>query len=426
MANIKQSNSSLQNPAWLFLFAVVALDSLFSYFGRNLAGIAFPVNSLLPLWLVIAVFKVGIKQLIPPLSSLIWVTAAVTGFLVGIVIIPGEHWFLLFKIGTAVTAFIIGVGTGRWNNDANQFIKLFLIVGGIYVAVCTVALLQLFPSILPVEKDIGNYQGNLIVRPSVTVDQNFQIFYVFMPALVLSMRFKKLSGGFALFFTICALFVLAKLQTRSGVILIANVVLFSLLAPLRFPHLGRRKIIALPVIILILLALSFDQVIESSEEITQRFSQQRFNTFYGRLYSAQYMFENLLNPEFWLPRGEAEFVRKTGNIPHFTPTAFYLQGGLLAIIAWVAIFMVPLLKMSRMFLKGRLDEAGVMIFIGSLTAFIAQLSLNAPYFEQTWLWAAAAIGTIKRLDRQARLKPRVEKSQEWPNQHVGSTSLGKT
>ena len=120
------------------------------------------------------------------------------------------------------------------------------------------------------------------------------------------------------------------------------------------------------------------------------------------MHQSQYMFENLLNPEFWLPKGEGDFLKKTGNLPHFTPTAFYLQGGLLAIIAWVAIFMKPLITLSRMFMKGKLDEVAIMIFIGAVTSFVAQLSLNAPYFEQTWLWAGAAIGVIKRLQDERK------------------------
>jgi len=210
------------------------------------------------------------------------------------------------------------------------------------------------------------------------------------------------SGSMALFFTVCAFFVLAKLQTRSGILLIANIVFLSLLAPLRYSELGRKKILILPVVVFLLIIVSLDRFLDASQEITQRFSQQRYNTLYGRLYSAQYMFENLLNPEFWLPYGEGDFLKKTGNIPHFTPTAFYLQGGLLSIIAWVAIFMTPLFTLGKMFLKGKLDEIAIMFFIGAITSFVAQLSLNAPYFEQTWLWAGAAIGTIKRLQDKAR------------------------
>jgi len=401
LSNISK-NDSVQRTGWLVLFAIVVMDSLITYFGRNLAGIAFPINALLPLWLVIMIIRGGITPAIPPMPALIWGFIAILGFFIGIMIIPGNNFFLFFKIGTAFIAFFIGIAAGRWNSDENNFVKLFLVVGGLYVMVCTIAILKLVPSLLPIVNDVGNYQGNVVVRPSVTVDQNFQIFYVFMPALVLALRFKKMSGGLALFFTVCAVFVLAKLQTRSGTLLMANIIFLSLIAPLRFPQLGRKKVIVLPIVVLILVAVAFDQVMESSQEITQRFTQQRYNTLYGRLYSAQYMFENLLNPEFWLPKGEGDFLKKTGNLPHFTPTAFYLQGGLLAIIAWVAIFMKPLITLSRMFMKGKLDEVAIMIFIGAVTSFVAQLSLNAPYFEQTWLWAGAAIGVIKRLQDERK------------------------
>jgi hypothetical protein len=399
-----KNNNSIESPGWLLLFAIVLMDSLGTYFGQNLVGVAIPVNALLPLWLLIMIVRVGVKQIIPPMLVVLWLTIAILGFLIGIMIIPEHDSFLLFKISTALVAFIIGFGSGRWNSDEGNFIKLFLVIGGGYVLICAIAVLKLAPSILPVVNDVGNYQGKVMVRPSVTIDQNFQIFYVFMPALVLVLRFKTVTSGLALFFTLGALLVLAKLQTRSGVLLIGNIVLLTLLAPLRFPELGRKKVIVLPIVILIFIALTSDQILESSQEITQRFTrEERFNTILGRLHSAQYLFDNLLNSKFWMPHGEADYIKLTGNIPHFTPTAFYLHGGALALMAWVAIFAFPLFTLARMFLQRKLDNVAIMIFIGAITSFIAQLSLNAPYFEQTWLWAGAAIGVLNRQQYQNKL-----------------------
>lgn len=415
----------VDRPGWLILFAIVVLDSLLTYFGRNFTGLILPVNALLPLWLIIMILHSGIRPAIPPVSSISWLSIAVLGFLIGIMIIPENTLSFLFQIATALIAFVIGVAAARWNSNETKVVKLFLTIGGLYVLVCTVALLKLVPSILPLIVDVGNYQGRVVARPSVTIDQNFQIFYVFIPALVLALKFKLKSGGLALFFTVCAIFVLAQLQTRSGIILIANVVFLSLLASIFYPQLGRRKVIVLPIVVFILIVINLEQILYSSQEIIQRFSQQEMVTLHGRLYSAQYLFVNLLNPEFWLPYGEADFVSKTGDVPHFTATAFYLHGGILSLMAWVSIFMLPLITLTRMFFKGKLDGIAIMFFIAAITSFIAQLSLNAPYFEQIWLWAGAAIGTIKRLqekkpDNNKEEKPEINKKNKLILRYKGT------
>ncbi len=393
----KSTNKNLTaQTGWLILFCAVLLDSLVNYFVHNIAGHIIAINALLPFWFIIMIVKGGIKQATPPLSAAIWLTIAIFGFLSGINLNSG--FSLLTEMATASIAYAIGIGAGRWNNNASDFVRIFLIIGGAYVLVCTIAILHLAPTIMPITNDIGNYQGNIIIRPSVTIDQNFQIFYIFLPALVLSIRFKLFVSGLAILFSILIYFIMAKLQTRSGMLLMTNLVLLSLIAPLLYPKLGRKKVIIIPLAAIILISINIDNILSISQEFVQRITQEnRFDTLKGRIYSAQYMFDNLLNVDFWIPRGEGGFIKKTGNLPHFTPTSFYLQGGLIAIVAWVAIFMHPLISMTRFFLNKKLDSAAIMIYFGGITSFIAQLTLNATFFEQIWLWAGAVTGTINRI-----------------------------
>jgi hypothetical protein len=49
-----------------------------------------------------------------------------------------------------------------------------------------------------------------------------------------------------------------------------------------------------------------------------------------------------------------------------------------------------------MMLRQRLDVLGVLVLFAGTISMFAQLSLNAPLYEHSWLWAGAVIAVLER------------------------------
>ena len=180
-------------------------------------------------------------------------------------------------------------------------------------------------------------------------------------------------------------------------LLLAILIGLCLVVPLKYKQLGCTKTFVIPLLGVLLFMLNMERILEASTGLIERFSEHRYNTLHGRIYSAQYLLERLLDPKWWIPQGYSDFLSSSKNIPHFNPAAFYLEGGILALIAWFFIFATPLARLAGQFFRGRMDSLAVMIFSGALVVFAAQLSLNVPFQEQVWLWAGAVIGTDQRI-----------------------------
>jgi O-antigen ligase len=245
------------------------------------------------------------------------------------------------------------------------------------------------------------HSGKFISRPEITIDQNFQIFYLFPVALSLFLPFRPIRSLLAIVASIGAIYILLNIQTRSGLLAFILLIFFTLSVPILYKKYGRLKIVIIGLSSLLLVVVSFGWIMDMSANIIIRFTEKdSLASAYGRLYSSLYIFEHIFDINSWIPQGNEGFIKLHKDVPHSNPTAMFLEGGILSLIMWFVIFLVPVIRLGLHFIKRRLDSLSIIIFLAGCTSLLVQLTLNVPFYEQTWLWAGAVIGTLHRINDQ--------------------------
>jgi hypothetical protein len=239
-------------------------------------------------------------------------------------------------------------------------------------------------------------------RFEVFTDANFHIFY-FFPACVGLMLLR--SDKRWLFVSIVTLllsaYALTQLQTRSGIIMLGVALLLSALVCLRFGTVKPLHIILGLVVGSYATYYYFSDITNLASGLLERFTMANVESLNGRLGSADYLFATLIDPAYWMPRGQADFFLKFGGVPHFNPTAIYLLSGIFGLLAWCYLQLWYLWKSTARLVKGELNPVFCIAFICSSIMFLISLSLNVPYKEQVWLWNGALIGGFYRSTRTA-------------------------
>jgi hypothetical protein len=387
----------------LLLVSIILLDSLFAYALTNLFHVSFPINSLVPAALLVALFVTGARVFAPSRLVLGGMLLIALAFAHGILVFDLFPATRLFKLAGALIALVVGYAAGRWVTQANLIARMYFVIGGLYALVCVVALSGVLPAYFPVINALGYRDGQMILRPEVTTDQNFQIFYLFPSVLLFLMPLRRPYLVAVGLMSIAAAYTLTQLYSRSGVLVLGMALLFAWAAPLRYPMLGRTKVAVLPLLFAVVSMLSFAWISSATREISIRFTDSRhFRTLDDRIDAAMFLFEHLADFEYWLPRGNHEYVLATGNVPHFNATALYLEAGLLGVLLWFAMVAVPMALLIGYFVRGRLDMAALLMTGGGMASFLAQMSLNAPLYDHVWLWAGCVMGCLGRIRAPGR------------------------
>lgn len=395
----RATSTSLATRALLYAgFSWVLLDSMITYFSRTILGVFLPVSVFLPLFLFVVLIHSGSRIIAPPAYILIACAVGMVGFLAGFVM---QGVIDITKLGApllAVCAYVIGFSTLRWVRNSEVFVRLCLVVGGAYVLVCVLALLQVAPSIFPVVGATWSNKGVLELRPEIMTDQNFQVFYFLMLVPLLALPFRLVRFALVAVSILGAVYVLVKLQTRSGVLVMAGALLITWMLPLFTKSLGRGKLLFLPVVAIIGVAIGFDYILRVADLLIARFSDEgAASAAYGRLVSLEYFLGRVWNPLWWFPRGYDDFSKLYGGtIPHSNVAAVFLEGGIFGLYAWVVLFVLPLIKLTGLMWKRQLDDMSSMVLIVGIASLAVQMSLNVPYFKQPWLWAGAVLGAVYR------------------------------
>jgi hypothetical protein len=398
-ASIAEKRASMKKSArhlTLLAFAWVMLDALLTYFTRTLTGHLLPVNWILPLVLLLILLTGGWRAINPPLHIGMGLAFGILGFSFGPLLVPEISTYRYVELIGALCAFAIGYSCLRWNSNEQTFVRMFMIISGMYVVISIIALLKIAPAHFPVINAQWAYHGTIVMRPEVMTDQNFQVFYLFPVVLLLALPYRFPRFWIVLALTIGSLFVLAKLQTRSGMLVLGGTVLMCLAAPIWNRALGRGKLLALPLLFVGLIAIGINWILQEGSLILARFTDIDYQTGYGRLESFMYLFERVYNPLWWVPQGNGEFLRKFDTIPHSNVTAMFLEGGIAGLYMWIVVFLIPMIMLSRMFFRRQLDQVATLVLLGGFSMLIVQLSLNVPFFKQPWLWAGAVVGVLYR------------------------------
>ncbi|CAH0993312.1 hypothetical protein SIN8267_03460 [Sinobacterium norvegicum] len=393
-----QTKESSESRYWRLAFGLVTLDSMLTYFVGMRFGI--PVNATLPIIVTILSFRFGFSKSIVRTNKFLLLAIMFLSFAVGIVICDDLEFRRFNKLITAVSAFYIGYNAIRSNNDFRAFFNMLLYIAFLYSVVCFVALSGFNSNYFPVIDTIGFKDGVIVVRTEVTTDQNFQIFYLFFASFVLMIRNSLWIKCVFIITIILSLYAMVSLQTRSGFMIMLAALIISYWYYLK--ENPKKIILSLAVSAISILSLvvyKFDAITTFSQKFVDRFVNDDFHTFYGRVDSASYLFDRVVNPMWWLPRGNEHFMANHfGEVPHFNPTAFYLEAGLIGLVAWFLLVVVPLFKHRNLVLRRlNINPLYGMVYIGALVAFVTSLSLNMPLHEHMWIWVGGLLAVLPRL-----------------------------
>jgi O-antigen ligase len=376
-------------------FVITFLDSAFAYFGHP-RGFTITPNALVPFILVyFAIFDPSVLRL--PLRTLVWLGLLSASFCLAVLTAVDISVHRVLETGSCVASFYAGFLLWRRSNDENQLARWMIVMSLIYVTICLIALQGIAPAYFPVNNHYWSQEGLAQARPAVTADSNMQIYYVFPAALALALPFRLFRTSIAVVVSLGALFVLTQLQTRSGTLVFAGILLLALAAPLWNPSLGRKKMLIYPVIAVVAVTAFWPTIHGAVELLLYRFNDSDVASGNGRVQSTVYAFKHLLDPYWWIPRGANEFLTRYGGLPHSNITAIYLDGGLLGLIAWAALVIAPIWQMTAMMFRRQTDAAATMVLIAAIAVLLVQLSLHNPFRDQVWLWAGALTGALVRL-----------------------------
>lgn len=377
----------------------ILLDSMITYYSNNFFGFLAPVSLLLPFIILYISMRWGAEGFKLPNSVSLALFISLTAFLCGHIL---NNEYTITKLGAPILAmcvFLIGFYAFRWCSNENRIIWLFIIVSLMYGVVCVLALQRFNPALFPMIEYYWSNEGQLVLRPEITTDQNFQYFYLFPATALLLLPYKLVRTSLILLATLLSAYVLVSLQTRSGIMTFVGLVSLVMLAPLFYRELGRGKIVMLPVLFVIFAIVYHEAIINILSNLLARLSDAGAQqTGLKRLASTLYIFRQLMDPVAWfIPQGNREFLNEYGVKPHSNISAMFAEGGIWGLYMWLIAFVVPIYSLSVLFLKRRLDALAIVILCSGISMLILQSTLNVPFFKQPWLWAGAVLGTLVRV-----------------------------
>jgi hypothetical protein len=367
------------------------LDRPIQYVVFSLTSIELPTNRLLPFVMLFLVFtypqkiKLNVFQ-----NSIIGMT--IISLLTGTLYL-NEYGFSDFVSCVGVIfPFFLGVLFSRINSFGNFFFYICILPAGISL----IALLGIFDGFQLIDQ-LHYTDGELVVRPEIFTDQNFHFFYVFqsIPLIYFISKFNVKSIAIALIITI-NLWTLNELQTRSGVIFFILFVLLTLFVGRDQKNKNGYLPLLFGTVIIIFSGIAVVVFFSDKLSIVSRFQNNDFATAYHRLESFLFWAHHLFDFKYWLPFGNGEFKVQFGGVPHSNITAFYLIGGILALIGYVLTFVRPTVIVFKTMVlhcyKYTVEQRYLAVNV--LAMFVVQQTLNLPFNEHVWFWCGVSFGLI--------------------------------
>ena len=394
MNNLSLAKSkSAKITLWQWLFLWLMLDSLILYLLRPF--FFFPINGLLPVLVAMAfLFEKSRSNELKTNYIVFWSLIAL-GLSLAIVLGVESPAIVSKQFATALSAFIIGLKSISTVAVSDRFIKLISFISLIYALVCTAALLGVSRVYLPVSYLSGFNDGVAVIRAEITTDQNYQVFYLFPLLLSLAVKQSIILRVLQLLGLFAALFVIVEMETRSGLLVMAGFTGMMIFLPFWYRRAGSALYVLLFVLGLLLIGLiKLPLIIELSQGMVRRFTTSDLSTFWGRIHSLIYLFQHLLDPSHWVPKGQGHFLLLYGNYPHSSPTSIYLMGGIFSLCGWALLLFGSLISAVRLLFKKRVPLNEAAIVLAGFSALIICLTLPAALFEQLWLWAGGSAGVV--------------------------------
>lgn len=395
---------------WLWGLLLVAglLDVVIGYFGR-----ALDIPLLVRPWILIVVpfgliVTLDIKSLLKLKS---WAIASFAGFLlsllVGVLTIttgPHIHTDALWTMGpfdliSITVAFLIGaIFTVRQPPDAEQYADLLLVVAALHAVVCIVALLHLAPDWFPLIDSPYWRDGKPVSRPEITTDQTRQVLYLFFCLAVVFTRNSVPRLLAALLVALAIVFITFKVQSRLTTILFPAQAAAAFLIAVWYRKQSPVFLIVLGVIGLGLCLPFADTILGFAQDVMWRFTQLD-GSYGGRARAISYLADKILDPYFWIPQGTRDFYSQFGGAPHSFPTMVYLSGGLLGLVFYAGVVVVPLAILFKRVVLRTADGVDRIAFFCTSYAFVLLMTQPVINHEIFWIFAGMAVGALG--DRRA-------------------------
>jgi hypothetical protein len=397
-------------------FALIFFDSVLAYFCRP-RGIYVTGNILTPLFLLIFALKYGLKPFLMPKNIIVWLTLLTISLMLATVTADNiDSHRSIEAIGCSID-FISGYMLFKNEYSESRIAKFYMFIVSVYVVVCVLALSKVNPALFPVTYAKWFELGyGAVLRPKITADQNMQIYYLFPVLLVFVFRFKIITYAIASILAILGAYILVSLQSRSGVMVFIGVFMLSIMFSVRNNGVDNKIKPIIVILASLCLAIIFiDKIYAIADPIIHRFKSNDISTGNGRLGSTMYMFEHLFDPTWWLPRGPEEFLEKYGGLPHSNLTAIFLDGGIIGLVSWIALIIVPIFKVTIKYIKVGVDNITGGVMIASWATLLTQLSLNNPIFDQVWLWAGACVAVNYKTTFTTTDQKNIERKPKYTN-----------
>lgn len=324
------------------------------------------------------------------------------GYSIGLASIDKVPSNRFFEIITAYSAWMVGfLWMMRSEKNKEDKWRTVLYVTSIHALLCFAALIKVAPHYFPIKTSLWALNRELHERPEITTDQNFQIFY-FLPIVGLLLFYRNLNQALlSLIALALSAYALSAIQTRSGLLVLVGAIVSGLVFHIICKGGQKGKAIAL---ITLIFCMAFSVVVYKYDAVSLiiiRFTEENYQTGYGRLHGLLYFFEKVWNPLWWIPRGNDEYKAIAGVIPHSNLTAHLLDGGILGVFSWMGLIVAPTLKLYILQLQRPLVRDSAIASVISLSALVAQLSLNAAFMDLLWMYGGMTSAALLKL-RQSK------------------------
>lgn len=401
---------SILDWLWACVFTLAFTDVVISYFGQS-------INLPRPWILIIILFSIASFFSFKDFAKIKpWILIASLLLLLSLLIgtvtidIPASIWLSnnegLTKVKAAdiVTmsaAFFIGlIWTLRQNNNAYIAADILLFVTAGHALISIIALLKLYPSIFPIIDMPYFKNGIMISRPEITTDQTRQSLYLFACLCVVFIRKSYIRLIISLAVSLMVIYIILKVQSRWSAILFAIYILLAYLLSLRYKTQTKSTIILLVLIGVILTVTNLNDIIALAQDIIWRFGEVD-SGYGGRLISILYLFDKLADPSYWLPQGYANFYNKYKQAPHSFPTMIYLNAGLVGLICYFIVAVVPIIILFQKVLNNTATGIHKICFFMSSYAFLLLMTQPVITHEIFWLITGLAAGAVSRKEKES-------------------------
>lgn len=383
-----------------FAFILVLSDAVINYFLENLYH-RLPVLGIAPifLFLYIAFNKHELRKITR--QALFYIYIGVIGYSIGLVSIENAPSNRFFEIITAYSAWLIGfLWVIKVENENSDKWNTILLITLTHSLICLAALTKIAPHYFPIKTSLWALNREVHERPELTTDPNFQVFY-FLPVLGILIFYKNfIQAFFALISVILAAYAISAIQSRSGLLVFGGVIFSGLFLHIICKGGQKSRAILILTILGFVTASVFAYKYDAIRLILIRFTEENYQTGYGRLHGLLYLFEKIWNPLWWIPHGSAEYKSIVGVIPHSNITAHFLDGGILGIFSWLGLIVTPTIKLFILQIRSQLNRSSAIVSVLCLGALVAQLSINAPFMDLLWLYGGMAVGSLHNLQSQ--------------------------